>query len=824
MKLYYDRKSYTISFNTNGGSSISDITQKFGTAVTKPNSDPTKTDYVFAGWYSDAALNNAYTFSTMPAANIIIFARWVEKTEIGYKVDHYQQNTACNGYVLKDTDELTGFAYTTVTAAPKTYEGFTCNSSVSGTVSSGTVTAGGNLVLKLYYDRNISSISFESNGGSIVDDRIGAYGTQVVKPNDPLKTGVTFGGWYSDAELKNAYTFTTMPATSIKLYAKWITTYKLYIGGVQVTSDNMGNITGEQIAGTVSYDPATDTLTMNNATITGGGSTNVSFGIMQRDGRCLTMKVIGSNKITLADNTNVSEMSGIYKDEFCPITIEGDSTASLDITVGGVSTVSGSKTSGICTMGDVIVKGGVTVTATAGNSGANSIGVFHFYQIASTLGGSIAKLYVIDNSVLRMYGGTGDAVTFSMGFYNDHPNTSSAYRMITYLSNGGKIIAFGKQAFWGTISGAARVYTGANADGSGAALYTGAIEDGWGTSVQYIMAEAAAPAGYKVEHYKQNTAGTGYEQLPETENLTGLSYSNVTASAKTYDGFNYNNSAAGTVSSGDIAADGSLVLKLYYDRKSSTISFNSNGGDSVTAISGLYGASVSKPGDPAKTGATFGGWYSDEALSNTYTFTTMPAADITLYAKWIVKYEIYVGGVQVTSDNKSNITGSYITGKISYNPDNRTLTLDNATITGGGSTGVNNCIFNRDDLPLTIQVIGANKIEMLDNTSIEGYTLVGINKDGKQLLTITGDSSASLNIKAGGVLPGGKRQIHGPLAYGKPDSHRRSQGYCEKRSWSKPQCRLLGGHRQQYRRKCSKRICAGGIWRQCGDNQQGLLV
>lgn len=46
------------------------------------------------------------------------------------------------------------------------------------------------------------------------------------------------------------------------------------------------------------------------------------------------------------------------------------------------------------------------------------------------------------------------------------------------------------------------------------------------------------------------------------------------------------------------------------------------------------------------------------------------------------EYELWVGGVQVTSDNASNITGSGITGIVSYDADTKTLTLDNATITG----------------------------------------------------------------------------------------------------------------------------------------------
>ena len=74
---------YTISFNSNGGTFVSSITQNFGTSVSQP-SNPTRTGYTFNGWYSDSGLTNPYTFSTMPAYDFTLYAKWT-----------------INGYVLK---------------------------------------------------------------------------------------------------------------------------------------------------------------------------------------------------------------------------------------------------------------------------------------------------------------------------------------------------------------------------------------------------------------------------------------------------------------------------------------------------------------------------------------------------------------------------------------------------------------------------------------------------------------------------------------------------------------------------------------------------
>jgi len=65
-----------------------------------------------------------------------------------------------------------------------------------------------------------------------------------------------------------------------------------------------------------------------------------------------------------------------------------------------------------------------------------------------------------------------------------------------------------------------------------------------------------------------------------------------------------------------------------------TITFETNGGSSIATITGNYGDSIIKPDDPTREGYTFDGWYSDEALINAYSFTTMPSQATTLYAKW----------------------------------------------------------------------------------------------------------------------------------------------------------------------------------------------
>jgi uncharacterized repeat protein (TIGR02543 family) len=84
------------------------------------------------------------------------------------------------------------------------------------------------------------------------------------------------------------------------------------------------------------------------------------------------------------------------------------------------------------------------------------------------------------------------------------------------------------------------------------------------------------------------------------------------------------------------AITGETTLYAKWTINQYTISFNSNNGSEVSAITQDYASSIVKPTDPTRAGYTFAGWYSDAGLTSAYTFITMPAADTTLYAKWMV--------------------------------------------------------------------------------------------------------------------------------------------------------------------------------------------
>lgn len=72
-------ESYTVTFESNGGSAVASQTVKKGMTVTEPEA-PTKEGSTFVGWYADAALENEYNFSSAVISDITVYAKWAENT------------------------------------------------------------------------------------------------------------------------------------------------------------------------------------------------------------------------------------------------------------------------------------------------------------------------------------------------------------------------------------------------------------------------------------------------------------------------------------------------------------------------------------------------------------------------------------------------------------------------------------------------------------------------------------------------------------------------------------------------------------------------
>ena len=69
------RKTYTLTFDTNGGSALKSVDAKAGTTIDLAQYVPVRAGYTFLGWYSDSALKNAVTSITLNR-NTTVYAKW----------------------------------------------------------------------------------------------------------------------------------------------------------------------------------------------------------------------------------------------------------------------------------------------------------------------------------------------------------------------------------------------------------------------------------------------------------------------------------------------------------------------------------------------------------------------------------------------------------------------------------------------------------------------------------------------------------------------------------------------------------------------------
>ena len=205
---------YTITFDSDGGSSVADIVDNYGATLTAPAA-PTKMGYTFKGW------TPAFP-ETMPLNGASLKATWEVVTyNISYVLDG---GTLAQG----DTNPAT---YTVeseaITLKNPTKEGYTfagwTGTGLTEASKSVTIAAGstGDRSYTATWTVNQYTITFDSDGGSSVADIVDNYGATLTAPTAPTKTGYTFKGWTPAFP-------ETMPLNGASLKATWeVVTYNI---------------------------------------------------------------------------------------------------------------------------------------------------------------------------------------------------------------------------------------------------------------------------------------------------------------------------------------------------------------------------------------------------------------------------------------------------------------------------------------------------------------------------------------------------------------------------------------------------------------------
>ena len=609
IKALWDVNKYTITFDTDGGSTVSPITQDYGTTVVKP-SDPIKTEYTFAGWEPEIP-------ATMPANNITIKAKWnVKQYTITFDTD--------GGSTVSPITQDYGSAVVKPLDPTKTgYTFLGWDKTIPATMPAE------NITIKAKWNINQYTLTFDTDGGSVVSPITQDYGTRIDKPSDPTREGYTFMVW--DNAIPN-----TMPAHDMLIKALW----KINKYTVTFDSDRGSNIDP------ITLDYGSVITKPSNPTKTGH-----IFGGWFKDGTLFDFNAPLTRDITLKANWIKDDFIVKFDTDGGSIIADKNSVKWNDKLLDGVldpnktgHTFNGWKYNGI------VVTENTKYSDLAGESVPTSI-ILKAYWTANqytitfdTDGGSVVSPITQDygTTVVKPSNPAKTGYVFAGWFKNGilfDFNTSLVDDItlkanwiednftVKFDTDGGSSIADKTNNKWND-----KVLEGAIAP-----TKTGHTFNAWKynntvvtENTKYsdlagdnVPTSITLKADWNVNQYTISFNTDGGNNIPSITQDFGsdvVAPNNPTKTGYTFAG--WDKVVPSTMPSSD------LNIKALWKINKYTITFDTNGGSNIDSITRDYGSTIVKPSNPTRDGYTFIGW--DIEIPS-----TMPSYNMTIKAKWL---------------------------------------------------------------------------------------------------------------------------------------------------------------------------------------------
>ena len=632
-----------IAFDTRGGSAVKAISLVGGAPIPTV-AKPTKQGYTFAWWTTDEAGRNGYTIPyRMPesfgngANGITVYAQWTPRSDTKYTVEHYQQ--ALNGsYVLKDTETLTGTTEAQTAAAARTYPGFRLKK-----IQNETIMPDGSTVAKVYYDRETYLVTFDyavaGMEASSMVYRVKYEGT--IYPPRLTLGGYEFAGY---AELTQAQMNAGLQITkAVTYHAQWTprddTPYR--VEHYTQSADGRGYLL---LGGDSAIESRTGTT---------GGRVSVKSLLRSAEGLTPVKASADGTELHLdngqftigADGKTVVKL--YYDRKSYRLTLDaanGTPSAAEEKLYDLKITLPTPEKQGYTFAGwyngETLMEQqfrmpaeALTLTAHWTARDDTSYTVEHYDQNAD--GTYPAK----PSRTEALTGTTAAQVTAeakALEHYHADEGNSSAVLTGTVAADGSLVL----KRYYARDTFALTFVNGEQRDTDtkrwGAAIVVPSLKKtgytlSWDKEIPAAMPteDSTFTAVWTVKQYTLtfDTDG-GSEIAPITQDYgTAVTApADPTRTGYTFSG--WDKAIPETMPAENTTVTARWSVNRY------TITFDTDGGSAVSAITKNYGAAVSAPTAPTKTGYTFAGWQlGDEA----YTFSTMPAESITLTARWTAR-------------------------------------------------------------------------------------------------------------------------------------------------------------------------------------------
>jgi uncharacterized repeat protein (TIGR02543 family) len=217
---------YTVTFDADGGSPATQMrTVNSGSSVGTANwpSAPSKTNYIFGGWYTQQnGGGTQLTSSTTVTENITVYAKWTV-------TQHTVTFNADGGSPATQTRTVnSGSSVGSLPSAPSKTDyafcGWYTGTNGGGTQFTASTTVSGNMTVYAKWTVTQYAVTFNADGGNpAMQTKTANSGSSFGSlPSAPTKTGYTFGGWYTTANGGGTqFTASTTVSENMEVYAKW---------------------------------------------------------------------------------------------------------------------------------------------------------------------------------------------------------------------------------------------------------------------------------------------------------------------------------------------------------------------------------------------------------------------------------------------------------------------------------------------------------------------------------------------------------------------------------------------------------------------------
>lgn len=700
---------YTVEFDANGGTPAAQTKTVSYNAFFELPAVPVKTGYAFTGWNTEHDGSGTAIDATVRAAEPILnvrntpyaatfYAQWTpKKYTITFNADGGTPNE-------QDFTDLTyGVAAVPVPTEPTkagfAFGGWYTEQNGGGTQLDDTALVVNDSVLSaaslanngtatVYYANWTSKsykVVFDANDGKFADastakDATVAFGGTYTLPEEPKRTGYTFGGWYTATSGGDQILNTTVassenlnPAaadgeTAATFYAKW--NAELY----SIIFDADGGDSDATLSN-LSYD---QTLVLPASPVKLGYTFSGWYTAKNGGGTQLNATTVGEalSSASLANPATATTYYAKWSPRSYHVEYNPQGGNFSGNTANAQTTVD---YNAFYSLPANPTKAGYTFLSwntAAGGTGSTITGLTR--ADTATLNPAI----LVDHDAVTTFYAQWQAKTYQVTYNLQGGNIGGD------LSNIDDTLTFGQKyqdgSAWPGEDDAVILKTGyifvgwyTTPDGpANGSMITGSMD------VPHTLNENAAtvyyaywmPEGntkYTVETYLQTADGTGYEAGPQQAlyGVTGETAA-VTGAFLGDPYYVFNGTHAGNLLSATILADGSMVLTLYYDRVKVKLNYNLNGGEGTgfDTTEHRWGEDVTVAAEPTRKGYAFSGWKlsPDDGLEATVNgnVITVGKTDTTVYAEWTpVKFdiELIANGVTIDPDYPVKIGDSYQT-------------------------------------------------------------------------------------------------------------------------------------------------------------------